>query len=423
MTSRRKTNNNKGYVFKSLNQIQNGITTNKRASKPNPRTDMYLRCVFKPFESLGRGQMRPDSASNKIILRDIIQAYDINSPGLLNIKISPMYPYCISWWPTVANTTVNGITIPPAFTNLPAGFTAPAGKADTDFSGSGGIPAMVDYEKARIQTIGWRLLYTGKPVDASGYVLVDNSAFQVDVVDRQVSATSFYYTGSAGALVNYPLATSCAYANVETSIFYDGTSNKPVPPTQTSRLFRPEEGAHGILKRSAYAPNHSFKPVWNSGIAPMDHRNGDPNASGAWISSPRVGAFAGVSLIDDDFDSTMISISAGGLWRLEVVTCLEAVILPVSPLEPLAKASPALEQQTLDQEARVMASVPPASAMKQPIVPDNQLVHTPSVNEQINALAELALTKRAGKTITVTGQPVIPKSKPQPMRTPVKGPK
>lgn len=407
-SSKTKGNTKRGYAYKTLSQIQNSMIRRPKSTSSSPRTDMYLKCVFNPFMSLGNGHMRPDSASNKVILRDIVQAYDINSPGLLNIKISPMYPYCVSWWPTATGTTVNGLTIPAAFNNASAGFVAPAGKADSDFSGSGALPAMSDYEKARIQTIGWRLLYTGKPVDASGYVLVDSSAFQVDVVDRQVTTTNTYYS-VAGAVLTYPAATSCAYANVETALFFDGASNKPVAPTQTSRLYRPEQGAQGILKRSAYAPNHPFKPVWNGGVAPVDHRNGDPNTAGCWISSSRAGTFAGVTIIDDDFDSTMISISAGGLWRLEVVTCLEAVVLPASPLEPLAKASPPLEQQTLEQEARVMAAVPPAAPLSEPIVPPRAIVHTPSVTEQLAMIADAAMSKKLGKDVKAPRvQPIIP---------------
>lgn len=417
----KKGNSSKGVQFKTLAQVQQSITKRQPYNnRPNPRIDHYLKCVFKPFESLGHGTLRPDSASNKIILRDILQAYDVYSPSGFGIKISPMYPYCVSWWPTTGGLTVNQSAVPVGYVGIPAGFTAQAGKADADFAGAAGTPSMTDYEKARIQTIGWRLVYTGKPVDAQGYYLIDNASFQVDVTDRQVPPTCTYYGAVTGTSVNYAAGTSCAYATVESPIFFNGGSFQPVSPTQTSRLYRPEEGAHGVLKRSAYSPNHQFKPIWNGGIAVLDHRVGDPNVTNCWIGAPRPGTFAGNTIIDDDFDSTMIYVSSAGLYRLEVVVCLEAVVLQASALEPLAKASPALEQQTLEQESRVMATLPPAAPLRQPVIDNGHIMHEPSVPDQLTQVkSDIAETNRRinnnkPKTVVVKSvAPTTPVVKPR----------
>lgn len=397
---------------RTLNTVQRALALNPGRANTRANVDPYLCCVFKPFESMGHGSMRPDSASSKIITRDILQSYDIDTSSPLGIKISPMYPYSVSWWRTGSGAvSVNGNLIPVPFTAIPSGYTVPAGKADADFAGQGALRAMGDYEKARIQTIGWRLIYTGKPIDAQGYVLVDSSAFQVDVVDRQVPSTCFYHGFVAGTVVNYAADTSCAYANVETTIPHNGSQYIPLAPTQTSRLYRPEQGAQGILKRSAYSPNHTFKPVWNGGIAVLDHRNVNPNAVNSWISSPRSGDFAGNTILDDDFDSTMIHISAPGLWRLELLVCLEAVVVQNSTLEPLAKASPPLQERTLNTESVVMGTLPPAVPLNSPLVKDSAIQHLPSVEDTVNAVASLAMSRLASRPVAAQG-PVIQANRP-----------
>lgn len=389
-------NNKKTTTARTLNSVQNSLNKSKNdtSRKENP----YLRCVFDPFSSRGKGMMRPDSGSNKVIMRDILQAFDITCDKPIGLKLSPMYPYILSTW---ANSTtalvVNGLTVPTTFEALGVGYTPTAGKSDSDYGGGTQV-AMVDYDRARISTVGWRLMYTGKALDAIGYILVDTTPFSIEVTDRQVPNTCTYAT-FAGANIAYPLNTQIGYASIETATFSSGgTTFFPITPTQTSELFRPEVGAHGILRRSAYSPNHTFKPVHNPGIAPIEFR-GDPNASRSFISAPRVNTVAGVTIIDDDWDSTMIYISGAGSYRLELVVCLEAIVTQQSPLEPLAKASPALNQAVLEREAAAMSDMPVAVSVNSKLVNPSMLSTPESEAARVARIAQNAvsdlLTKKA----------------------------
>lgn len=378
---------------RTVNTIQKALSKTQPNRGAKNKEDPYLRCVFEPFRSLGRGMMRPDSGSDKIIMRDILQSFDIVTNLPIGLKLSPMYPYVLSVWNQgLATVNINGVTIPNGIEALGVGFTPLAGKAESDYLGNSF--AMTDYDRARISTIGWRLMYTGKSLDAQGYVLVDHSPFTIDLVDRMTPATCTYAT-SVGTNVTYPAVNNNAYVQIETALFTNSTFNAftPINPTQTSQLFRPEAGAQGVLRRSAYSPNHPFKPVYNGGAVPFDNRNPNPEAARCFISSAKP-VPAGVTIIDDEFDSTMIYITGPGNYRLELVVCLEAIVTQQSVLEPLAKASPPLNQKVLEKESKVMAGMPPAVAIDKPIVPFGSLVPDPSIEDKLLRLAQTAVNNK-----------------------------
>lgn len=385
---------------RTINSIQKKLAksftpANREAGK---NADPYLRCVFNPFTSMGRGSMRPDSGSSKIIMRDILQSFDIVTEAAIGLKLSPMYPYVLSVWNTASsNALVNGIPVPDMSTTG-AGWTPLAGKAEGDYNPA--TQPLIDYDRARISTIGWRLMYTGRTLDAEGYILVDTCPFTVDLVDRQVPATCTYIN-QAGVSTNYIANSSVAYVQVETALFTNNLYNTftPIVPTQTSQIFRPEAGAQGVLRRSAYSPNHPFKPIYNYGASPIDNRNSDPNVARCMISSSKA-VQAGVSLIDDEFDSTMIYLPTQGRYRLEIIICLESIVNQQSNLEPLSKASPPLNNKVLTQESKVMAKLPVAVAVDRPLVQDRQLIPEPEPAEKL-----LRLVERAGERLGARAPP------------------
>jgi hypothetical protein len=207
-------------------------------------------------------------------------------------------------WLTFYNTDARGPSANnPAFINTPFGSS-----------------------RSRIVSQAFRLYYTGSANNCSGLVTIMSDKMEFDEGSVTLnSQTILSPTAQTGTSNNILVGT------VNTTTINVGTSPNILPDEAV--MARSEVGANVLIPHASdsyrWVPTHPYNLVLQNSTA----------LGAAYILSTG-NQVTGVSSIDTDWDSALISITgaaSGTTYRLECITCVEYEVMPSSPMYAMAK--------------------------------------------------------------------------------------
>jgi len=299
---------------------------------------------------------------------------------------------------------------------VPCCFQSPAPNAFTAYN-------PYNSARARIVTVGWKLHYVGKVLEAQGVWTVRPIPIALDSVQQASTDAVFIHDAGAGS------ATTLGANNYMTARLDFGPGDS-INLTPESLMVRPETNPHGVLR---HAGTHSYKPYFERPVVAVQSGGGTPlNATQRSIFtvprgySNRDGLGIGFNFVDTEFNCTeLYSSSAFGSYRLEVTTCVEYDIQPQSNVYPLTVAPPKQDDHAIATADTSVKSAPIAL----PAGKEIPIVSPPSTNSvdlvaMKNALADAKKTvsnaTAVGKTVKTT-KTVIAKPPAKVWRPPYRG--
>lgn len=361
-------NGNKNLQKTSLAKVQSNLTKSPvdkrklRNLKSSLYDMMYAKCRLDPFNSMGSTGI-PDGLSARKIVIDHRSFTNINFTGSgtsFDIVILPTLPFqAVFRTPTPANVTLDGNigsagTINNTFVpiNVPPEYMVNALNSPSNLT-YGDNPFLSN--QARIVTVGFKLTYTGPPVNASGTLL--GSSVALDWTSGSTNRLAAPTTGSWAA------ATDSTYSNANTLDIDVTLNNNAVPE---SVFVRTDQGAKGVLK--TLQPVSTVKPWIGESYLPLNAATGRTFV-GIGRNSAGASIYPNICFFDNRFQSIMLSgsnMASGTGLLLEVITCVEYYPEPGSTFARLAKASPKTEPLTLRATEQVLAASPAIQPLGEP---------------------------------------------------------
>lgn len=343
---------------RNINSVYNALVRQPTTPK---RLSGYLSCRFNPLNSKSKSKI-PDGRAAHSVQLDSRGMVQMECDQEFTLRILPILPHCVSITAdTAAVLKVDGVTVPAGFKGTNNEYTPYMPQIMSTFS-SGGFGTSTGTAKARVSTIGYRLIYTGKALDAQGVVIANFTPFSVG--PPETSEKPISYVNNAGVVAEAP-AGSYIIARAEGL----GLSSS-VPVYADTYSGRPELGAMGVLKKTRPASQHDLKFWHQDGIILINDDYAPTSATfgSEFNSIPQAHtSLIGVpvnNLVDDSFAITYLRIPPGK-FQLEVLVCYEMELSTNSGLIPFSSKSPAEDKDTLDAETHVNDALPVAIPVDQ----------------------------------------------------------
>ncbi|APG76223.1 hypothetical protein 3 [Changjiang tombus-like virus 18] len=337
-------------MFKTLNQKQLALA---RTRSKKILANRYLNCRYNPFESRG-GAMIPDGIGKHLESRDFRSIYHLKVTGQAEVLILPAIPMVAAVISPEGNTLeVNGMSI------INGSYVGLCGsnllKYNTPLGGT--VVQGDDVTSARIVTVGYRLTYEGKATEANGQLVANSLPLMLDGSPMLNSGSYVFSGGNPVTKV----------AGSMTAINIDMETNAHVT-TRDTKIFRPEEGVAGVLKRQVTVANHAFKPFWETGVYPNNLNGLDNVSKAAWLQNPPAGlvdnnsiSYPTVAVLDHALGVESIVINNDNttplLYRLEIIHCVQFQHSPNWGLADLTVDAPAVDKQALEADDRLNSTV------------------------------------------------------------------
>lgn len=361
---RRNGNKNVGTrtTAQASTNLISGQNTSKRSIKSSLYDSMYAKCRLDPFSASGSMGIPDGIAARRIVIdhRSYTTLTVANAAVNFDVLVLPSLPFQAAIrTPTPQNLSIDGnfgvdgdannrwtaINIPPEYRTL-------AGINPSNLA-----VASNPYEStnARIVTVGFKLTYIGKPIDASGTLLASSCPITFGNPDDREFATVGVSTYNVLAAGNY--------TNVSTRAVEPNVNNSPVAESVFGRV---DVGMKGVLK--TMQPVSTIKPWLTDKVVLYDAAT-----LRAFINRyPAVAGFnqeGALSFYDDRFQPIIISAQGMGVGTsllLEVITCIEYFPEPSSTFSRLAKANTKDSAVTIKAVEQVLGTCPAVQTLREP---------------------------------------------------------
>lgn len=339
-----------------------------RSSIPRPRLLLpaaaknYYHCRLDPFTSNGSSNI-PDASGGKRITYDHRQYFDVNmsSSGGLKIILMP----CISnplWFKDIDNASTGGsvtsdgttTSITTSRANLPGGWISPSYSEYRNYVNQ--IPTDPvtvtnpwGATHVRIVSQALRFTYTGQVFVASGMATVFPNA-------SEISSTTVRNVGSAitdyAPDGNLSGGTQAINTCLTQSVDVDWTA-KPLPGVGNHKIV---DGF--VVLNKKISGQHEFTDFPASPVVLTE----GVSTSALRASLAAGGStFVGVAAVDPHWMTPFIQLNGmtvNSSFRLEVLTCVEYLLNPMSVFAPMVKDSPSIPPSLLLNIDKKIADLP-----------------------------------------------------------------
>jgi hypothetical protein len=217
-------------------------------------------------------------------------------------------------------------------------------------------------QRARVVSIGWRIMYVGQPVLASGYYTVTAQPAKFDNQMVQNSQPlSLYQAGVNSSTPGNVYPVNSVYTRL---MNFATTPFGAIPQQNTLRI---DQGACGVLRSDT--SDHSYLAHTKEGyfIEGTFAPNAAPNIASAIDLIPNV-SYGTVNFWDDRFDPVTVRIqgmSANTSLIVETVACVEYEVDPTSIMSRVAAPSPPLNTATIQNVGAFLRSQPLAKPVRE----------------------------------------------------------
>lgn len=342
----------------TLNSVQRNLLKGKTATTSIGQG--YLACRYGEHRS-NRAVEVPDGVGSRLLLSDYDSTYIISTTGPATIDILPTFPTQGVIY-AKQSCTVNGDTyatqVPgPLITPRLNGFTAPPG-----------VLSLVDLGRsARVITITWSLVYTGKSSECQGTIFSDVLGFNIDIEPERNAITATYANAMTGVV------TTTAVNTIYMAVADVTRVATPIVPSKLTVSGRPEMGWHGVLKRMVSSRAHPFKPLYQQPVAlfyddtaftaPISVLNSSTTYPNAWA----------VRMVDGDFNGERITLNMPtdyvGSWILRINTCVEMQKTEAFAFIDLTHEAALTDPAILDLDDRLASMALHSAPLSTPLLP------------------------------------------------------
>lgn len=356
--------NNRKQRLNNIGKAKNINQLNKNMRKTiNP----YIQCRLNPFAS-SNGLGIPDDTDAKRLVVDHRQltSFRVGNTGSINIVVAPTIPQIV-WFqvPTDTDTTylVNGDhpTTHNGDDNVfhPICISQYANQLLTRYDEAGkfnSFPTYLDAMRARIVTIGYRLIYTGSTMNNSGSIMINRLGFSLQPPIPNVAAFSIF-NGHGGTDLNYNPGQVMLYRLNISKTFDTIVSDTVRVPLR--------QGVQGLLKHASgdyrwcdVTDNETYigySTYDKAGLLTQGLDRG-PDYMSQWPS---------ISFADDQWSPAAISIrgaTEGQTFDLETVFCIEYIPNLESSAASLSKQPSKISTKSIDVAASHSKELPLAAA-------------------------------------------------------------
>jgi hypothetical protein len=350
--------------------------------------DDWSMCRLNPWSANMKGAILPDGSGDPRFSIDLYSYTDIASTSptwSAQLQILPTLPYCAMFIPTqTANYTLTGpYMMTGTWTganggmhsfvgNINAGLALPINgtKAVTTYLddpySDNASAQFISANKARIISMGWRLVYTGPANACTGVVTVSSNPTKTDPPFFKSTGT-LTWNNAVGVATDVgntatnparclPITFGAAYASK------DSVSD------------RPEATLMGLVRHSS--PVYNWQDLYEQPLCLTYQVPGSNQNATAIYSYPVGGGFTPIintatvthgtiSLFDDGWDAVNIMLnSVTGTFRLETWQCLEYIPQPESIYYDIAKVSNLANTQLVTSVNKAASEVPIAHSAK-----------------------------------------------------------
>lgn len=382
VTKKRKQPQLKTTVFTSRPQPQFGkltssyrqfLNTRKQrlqaaSKKKNPKAmnkliNPYIQCRLSPFAA-SNGLGIPDDTDAKRLVVDHrqITSFRMGSSGSMNIVVAPTIPQIV-WFQTTTDTdttyTVNGDhpTTHNGDGNIfhPVTITQYQNMLLTRFDAAGyynTFPTYLQAMRARIVTIGFRIIYTGSTMNNSGSIMINK--FGLSLQPPIGNSDQFHVLNGHGP-------TDLTYNNNQVMIIRSNMSRTFDSIVADTVRVPLRQGVHGLLKHASgdykwcdVTDNETYITAVNFDRTSLLTQGLDrgPDYLSQWPS---------VQFCDDQWSPASISIrgaTEGQTFDLETVFCIEYIPNLESESSSLAKQPPKISMKSVEAGAAYSRDLP-----------------------------------------------------------------
>lgn len=381
-TKKRKTQQLKTTVFTTRQQPQFGklsstyrqfLNTRKQrlsaaSKKKNPKMmnrliNPYIQCRLSPFTA-SNGLGIPDDTDSKRLVVDHrqITSFRMGNTGAMNIVVAPTIPQII-WFQTPTDTdttyTVNGdhptthngdsnlyhpITIT-QYQNMLLTRNDTAGRYNT-------FPTYLQAMRARIVTIGFRIIYTGSTMNNSGSIMVNKLGLSIQPPIGN-AAEFAVFNGHGGTDLNYN----------NNQVLIQRTSISKTFDTIVADTVRVplRQGIQGVLKHASGDYRWCDVTDNETYLTSMSYDNLSLLTQGLDRGPDYISQWPSVQFSDDQWSPASISIrgaTEGQTFDLETVYCIEYIPNLESESSSLAKQPPKVSMKSVETGAAYSRDLP-----------------------------------------------------------------
>jgi hypothetical protein len=356
------------FLAKRSQRINTAKRTPNNTKAARRIINPYVQCRLMPFSS-SNGMGIPDATDAKRLVVDHrqITSFVVGSGGAFNIIIAPVMPQII-WYQVMTgdNTySVNGGT-PTVHNGAVDGFhhvTCAQYQGITftrnDFYGKiNSIPVYLGATRARIVTIGYRIIYTGSTMNNSGSITINRMG--MSLITPQANLEVFKIQSdhgtsdediSAGQVIVYR-------SNLSTNTFES--------MTQETVRFPLRQGATGLLKHAS--GDYRWLDVTDNEtyIAKASDDSQSLLYQAADLGLDTLARWPIVTFADDQWSPAAIAVrgaTAGQSFDIETVYCVEYIPNVDSSSSSLAKQPPRESMKSIDSANKASRNLPLAGAL------------------------------------------------------------
>lgn len=342
----------------TLNSVQRNLLKGKAAKQSIGQG--YLACRYGENRN-NKAVEVPDGVGSRLLLSDYDSTYVITTTGLATIDILPTFP-TQGVIHARQGVTVNGDTFA---AGVPGPLITPR---LNNFTALPGSLSLVDLGRsARIITVTWSLVYTGKSSDCQGTIFSDVLGFNIDI-DPERNAIAATYANAMSGVV-----TTVAVNTIYMSVADVTRVTAPIVPSKLTVSGRPEMGWHGVLKRMVSSRAHPFKPLYQQPVglfyddtaftAPVSVINASTTYPNCWA----------VRMVDGDFNGERLTLNMPadyvGSWILRINTCVEMQKTEAFAYIDLTHEAALSDPAILDLDDRLAAMALHSAPLSTPLLP------------------------------------------------------
>lgn len=373
---------------RTTDQVQRALASMVVTSTNKEQANAWTACRLSPWGSNAMAALLPDGSGDP---RTVVDHYAYTD---ITIKEGQKADFTIATLPTLPYNAALRVTTDSTVTvsgsNMIPQPPTDGGAYNLEFTGSSAAPCWVPInftkaailtnyndnptgvanrvyiaaDKARITSMGWRLIYTGPANACTGIVTVSSSPVRSDDPIDKSGGRITTFNASGGALTN----------------INTGTNGVKVIPIRLKQLLgttgkdsisaRPEVTLKGLVRHSAPIYNwcdlqeqYSLMVNADSGVNLV---TGDVVATMASAQGPSgiladqsTVLYGTINLIDDSWDSTLLQVSGVvGSYRFETWQCVEYIPITESAFYDTAKKVSVANTQIIDQANKQAAQKP-----------------------------------------------------------------
>jgi len=347
-----------------VNNMKRNPNNNKMARRTiNP----YIQCRLNPFGN-ANGMGIPDGTDAKRLLVDHrqITSFVVGTSGAFNIVIAPVMPQIIWFQPLGNDTTytVNG-GHPTHHNGATDGFhhVTCSQYQNITFTRNDAvgwfntIPTYLGAARARIVTIGFRLIYTGSTMNNSGSIMVNRMGFSVQAPSANIGDFVVQSDhGESDETINYGqvFLRPCNTSSNTFDIMNQESVRAPL-----------RQGIQGLLKHASgdyqwlsVSDNETYLAKTNDDKYSMLYQGAD-------LGSDTLARWPVVTFVDDQWSPAAIAIrgaTEGQSFDIETVYCVEYIPNLDSASSSLAKQPPKQSDKSLELANKAAKNAPLAGA-------------------------------------------------------------